>query len=387
MTLPSHQLDQLEELDEQQSDSIPFLPLPPSFHHNQHDTQPPHLTQYTYDDYIQLSDSIKENHDLVSGYLLYNPKMSDVDHIDIVKSITYYLIKSMVNEQKHLYVYSEAQIYIPSRQRALQNYFQSTSTSHQHLSSPSSSNSSSKSGEGKRRSDICVFTSSPKIGPDGYFEKDTIPIMIIEVTSETSSRKKDFELNWRQYYRAGVEEYVIIDRDKTHQNTIHHRPCVVVGKRSESLWPRTSTGYPSEILKRSLKTRGSGSSDLRYHHCVYEENDEAIVKCSFLKLKAKQMLFPPRMEVLYECDQKRSIEREQLLREELKSKDEELKFGKKELKSKDEELKFSKKELKSKDDEILKMKDELKRMRNQLNGNGSPPRKVLDKKSSPRGTP
>lgn len=113
-----------DQLNEQQSDSIPLLPLPPSFD----DIQPPHLTRCTYNNYIKLSDSIKENYDLVSGHLVYNPKKSDFDHGEIIKSLSFYLMKAMVNENKTLHIYPNIHIYIPSRENPLQEFVQSTTS-------------------------------------------------------------------------------------------------------------------------------------------------------------------------------------------------------------------------------------------------------------------
>lgn len=304
--------------------SLPSSPPPPF-----------HLASYTYDHYLQLSEESRKAYDLVEGVLIRKSAMgADLCHIDFVRSIMFLISLYAIENDLDLYVVHEATIFIQGRKGAIELLNQVSpnpsqqstperntrrSSSGHSLSSLSpqspqsqSSNYSSGSGEGAREPDISVFNTRPPVQPNGHIVKNAIPELVIEITSDPSSRAVDLEQKWRQYYRKGIDRYLIIDRDKKSRPTKGSsaskelpKPRIIVGKRQVTLqeqrkWKQAETGDPDKpVLQNRSSLRRTSAASTSSHHAtnsfntyfrrVYDLNDGEKVDCPYFSLTCRQL--------------------------------------------------------------------------------------------------
>jgi Uma2 family endonuclease len=94
--------------------------------------------------------------------------------------------------------------------------------------------------DSERHPDIAVYLTKPPYGGQPW--RDWVPSLVLEVVSE-SSVERDYSEKPTDYWNAGVQEYVIVDR---------FRRIVQVQTRGESTWVITTLArgqaYTSALL-------------------------------------------------------------------------------------------------------------------------------------------
>lgn len=259
------------------------------------DLKPSNLSEY-----VGLLEQDEERYDLIEGVLVATDDMPDVEHERIVS-----FIRAKGNLELHntVAIHTRAMVYIPSRtsSAATPNVIsnrtgssgspsRSRPASPQSASSGSSTASDRSSRDTVREPDVVVGLFREKereasLNPTSrliHFSKTEIaksgpPLAVFEVTS-TKTRTTDLTCKWREYWRAGIQQYVIVDRKND---------CVIVGSRQgtdEEHGVRRSSGDPHDTSDRN-------SSGI-YHRKIYRKDD--LVKCVlFSNVKAKTLLNPP----------------------------------------------------------------------------------------------
>lgn len=325
---------------------------------------PRHLEPFNYDQYINLSENYRKSYDLISGVLVAKSTMGgDLCHNDYIRSIMALISIYALRNKIHVYVVFEATIYIAGRKGAMEIINElspknspnitptkgmrrgsSSSSSSQSPISPQSQSSdySTGSAEGTRQPDISVFLRRPEVGPNGFIVKNAVPEMVIEITSDPSSRSIDLEQKWRQYHRKGIAHYLIVDRNKTVDKKVGDKSnspqksasksCVIVGRLQPKpgeidFWKPAATGDPKQPTLSHYPSRrcnaGSSSSHSQphypsnvYYRRIYSQGDNDIIDCPFFSMTCRQLLNIKSMEKIVQdyveevSDDKAKMEKE-----------------------------------------------------------------------------
>lgn len=259
------------------------------------------LSSCSTNKYLYTLDEHNHPFDLVEGILVLR-EMADVDHDRIADYLHHRLRYYASTHDETWCVHKECKIFISKHKKT---------TSPKNSSSPSTP----KYDHTFRRVDVAVgykescceghCDNSPRSRTVTFSEDKRVPFMAIEITSTRSTRNDDLVSKRDQYLSRGVEQYVIIDRDKDNRHDKQkHKPSVIC--------------YLANNQGGSSSSNRDNINITRYQFQDDERIDVTLLK--HLKLSPKDIFSCPPSDT-WDVDQKK---KEKLaVKEALKKKDEE----------------------------------------------------------------
>ena len=200
-----------------------------------------HFTACSFERYLELLEEPYNPYDIVDGLLVLR-EMPDSDHERISDYLYERFQYYIAHHRKDLCIHRESSIFISKTWNETTLTYDSTVRKGDLVIGY------------KSRCEAVHETLSPRSQVIQFDETKTAPFMVIEITSTYKTRNDDLHSKRDQYRRRGVEEYVIIDRDKDRRrNESKHNPSVIIHKFKSGGSSSSSSQDTTNFITRTFK--------------------------------------------------------------------------------------------------------------------------------------